>query len=584
MKKFALLFLSILIVGAFALPVAAVPVDDLTVLADYFPEDTPVYAATRIDDEYIDTLDVLIEQVAAALPSSELESLRDALDMLASRIDRGSTFAESIRPWLGDVAAFGIMPLAQTDRFNEPIALIAVSITDREAAEAYFNEAIPSNAFEVTEENDYTLYEEQNGNRHFVFRDDVILLASDLSALENGAAQESALRASDAFAAALDLLPESDYNGVIYLDTPALVETAMLASMKEMMDELEDAEIFGQQMQTAMQMMDFYRAQAIGLTILDERSLTLDFAAPVNMAALEGFMVDPFQYAANPVNLDLAHLIPAGTPLVAFGTNLRDSYDAVLENINTLFEMQQDMDAAMERDFQDFQTAIWGLEFLVRGFTGLELREDILEWMDGTYAFYLRLSPTASDASNIFAALQEFPIDFGLVVEVTDGAGAQTLMANLVSALSDLPANPAEDVTVTTEQINGADAVSILIETNSIPESVELMVGGNDEVFVFGTRRAVEAALDPNAGLDADPAFAEALQYALTDTYSLMYMSGEGLLPIARLIESSGEDAEEAAAAVEGVFSLIGSASVSGVLVGEDGVLARAVLTLPAQE
>ena len=583
MRKLTLLLLSILIAGVFALPVAAVPIADLTTLADYFPEDAPFFAAFSIDDEHIDTIDALIEQVASTLPDAESASLRDALDMLVSSIDRGSTFDESIRPWLGDVAAFGFMPLAQTDRFNNPIALIAVSITDREAAETYFNEAAPSDAFEVTEEDGYTLYEEEDGNRHFVFRDDVILLASDLSALEDGAVQETALSAADAFNAAVDMLPESSYNGVIYLDTPALVETAMLASMKDMMDEFDDVELFGQQMQTAMQMIDFYEAQAIGLTILDDRSLTLDFAAPVNAAALDGFMVDPFQYTTTPVNLDLARFIPAGMPLVSFGTNLRDAYDATLENFASLIEMQQDMGGEMEGDFEDFETAIWGLEFVVRGITGLELREDILEWMDGTYAFYLGLSPAASDASNVFAALQTLPVDFGLVVEVTDNAGAQTLMAGLVSNLANLPASAAEDVTITTEQINGADAISIVMETDSMPETVELMIGGNDEVFVLGTRRAVEAALNPGNGLDADPAFAEALQYALADTYSLFYLSGEGLLPIARLMESAGGDAEEGAAAVEGVFSLISSASFSAVLV-DDGVVGRGVLTLPAQE
>ncbi len=584
MRKLTLLLLSILIVGAFALPVAAVQVDDLTALADYFPEDAPFFAAFNIADEHLDTIDAVIEQVTTALPNADSGSLREALDYLASSIDRGSTFDESIRPWLGDVAAFGFMPLAQTDRFNDPIALIAVSITDRAAAEAYFNEAMPSNAYDVTEEADYTLYEEEDGNRHFVFRDDVILLASDLSALEDGAVQESSLRAADGFNAAVDMLPLSDYNGVIYLDTPALLETAMLASMKEMMDEVGDVEIFGQQMQTAMQMMDFYEAQAIGLTILDERSLTLDFSAPLNFAALTDFPIDPFQYGKTPVNLDIARFVPAGTPLVGFGTNLRDAYDATLQQFTALFEMQQDMNAAMEGDFEDFQTAIWGLEFLVRGITGLELREDILEWMDGTYAFYLGLSPTAADASNVFAALQKFPVDFGLVVEVTDAEGAQTLMSGLISNLADLPANAAEDVTITTEQINGADAVSIVIDTNSVPETVELMVGGNDQVFAVGTRRAVEAALNPRAGLDSDPAFAQATQYALADTYSLMYMSGEGLLPIARLIESAGSDSEEAAAAFEGVFSLISSASISGVLVEDDGVIGRAVLTLPAQQ
>src|SRR5690606_23787075 len=153
--------------------------------------------------------------------------------------------------------------------------------------------------------------------------------------------------------------------------------------------------------QTAMQMMDFYEAQAIGLTILDERSLTLDFSAPLNFTALTDFPIDPFQYGKTPVNLDIARFVPAGTPLVGFGTNLRDAYDATLQQRTALFEMQQDMDAAMEGDFEDFQTAIWGLEFVVRGITGLELREDILEWMDGTYAFYLGLSPTAADASNV---------------------------------------------------------------------------------------------------------------------------------------------------------------------------------------
>src|SRR4051812_5767198 len=112
MKKLALLALLLtLALGLFVLPAAA-QTEDLTTLAGYLPANAPVYIGFRTDDAFVKTLDTLASKLGAVIPGGMMDgSLQESLDGLASEIQPGGTFATTIRPWLGDMAAFGIYTL-----------------------------------------------------------------------------------------------------------------------------------------------------------------------------------------------------------------------------------------------------------------------------------------------------------------------------------------------------------------------------------------------------------------------------------------------------------------------------------------
>jgi hypothetical protein len=312
------------------------------------------------------------------------------------------------------------------------------------------------------------------------------------------------------------------------------------------------------------------------LTILDDRSLTVDIVAPVDPNGANGMIMS---HSATAIKPDFAKHILAGTPLVAQGTDLYDNYQNAIANLRAL---AQTMPADADMKPQDIETALWGLGFLVRGLTGEET-SDALGWMTGDYALTLGFTPSFTDASSIFAVAQSMPIEFGLVIEATDADAAQKTYDGLSRSLVGLPA---ENVTVKEETLDsGEKALSLTIQDKNTPFPIELLAATGNGVFAVGTRRTVEAALDPkNVGLSSDAAYMEATKYLLGDANSLLYLSGSGLKPIARVMtqNSNPEDLRQQGKQVQAVLDLISSGSVSAaVLPDNGGSVARLVWTLP---
>ena len=452
MKKLALLAaLVVLALGVFILPAAA-QAQDLTPLAGYLPADAPVYVGFRSDDAFISTLDSLASKLDAVIPGGMMSgSLQEALDGLATEIEPGGTFATTIRPWMGDTAAFGVYTLDPSIR--QPYTIV-LSIKDRDKAESLVDNLLTTEEYAVKDGDGYTVYSPKStlsSQPNYIFRSDVLIATSDKALVEAGGNLTSKLSDAADFSTAVGLLPESQYNGVIYTNTPAL-----LTSMME--DNVSRRDRQGMEMFTSM--LDAIKPQVYGLTILDDRSLTIDVVAPYNTDASSPMLMTT---AKQPINPDFARHILAGTPLVAQGTDLYDNYESALANLRTLAES---MPSSANMKPYDVETALWGLGFLVRGLTGEE-PADALGWMTGDYALTLGFSPSFTDANSIFAVAQSMPVEFGLIVEATDADAAQTFYDGLTRSLAGFP-DPR--VTVAQETLDsGAGALSITIQGQNTP-------------------------------------------------------------------------------------------------------------------
>jgi hypothetical protein len=328
-------------------------------------------------------------------------------------------------------------------------------------------------------------------------------------------------------------------------------------------------------------------SMGVGFTIVDGRSLTIDIVSTANPEAMaEALGFDPdAMVTAQPIDPAFARFIPAGTPIVTHVTNLSGAYDALLTGLRSGVSLSGADAEDVEEALAEIESGIAGVEFAIRGLTGLDLEDDILSWMTGDLALWVGLSPAAARATSLFGALAGgLPVDFGILIDATaDPDGAAALVEGLKSALTfaarQTPANSGTRITVTDETIGGNAAVSVSIVDRSLPFPIELVVGASADVFAMGTRAAVEAALNPGVGLDSDPAFQEALRYALPDTVQLQYLAGAPLAPLFRLLPMEGS-ADDAQALVDFV-SLISSSSISSSTA--NGLsYARLVLTLAA--
>lgn len=495
---------------------AASPTAELTALAQYFPFDAPAYAALRTGEDTIAELDKLLATVLAKLPPAvpvpENFSLQFALDSLAQEAGTAD-FATGIRSWLGDYAAIGLtMQDDPTTAASEGTLLVA-QLTDRAAAEAFWKAILDRSGsggpnYKVVEGDAFTLFAIQSDppiDGGLLFTDDVMLLGvENLQTLL--VTRNAKLAQNDTFQQTLALLPASQYSGLVYLNVPALANDTPDSQMA--------AALLG--------------PQALGFTLLDERSLVLDVASKLgdtSVLAGQGVTLP----ALSPVNPAFAAYLPADASLVAHASSLAAVYDSLLATARaTAGQNGQSPD--------DFEKGINQLKFAVRGFTGLDLEADILSWMTGDFALFASIDSTAVSRlleqvmSNRTPMIETLPFSAGLVVEATDTAKAQALVAGLSKALTQLTAQN-QDITLSTETIGGA-AVTVLSAPLEVQPGFkvpfEVVIGANDAVFVIATRDAAAAILEGQPGLSTDAAFAEAGRYLLPDATSIWYMDNDG--------------------------------------------------------
>ncbi|MFN8449696.1 MAG: DUF3352 domain-containing protein [Anaerolineae bacterium] len=571
MKKLILIaVVLILALGALVLPAAAQ--DDLTSLAGYFPGDAPVFAAFRTDDATLEALDNLAAQFGTLSPGGWTPgSLAEMLDNAASEIQPGGTFATVFRSWLGDTAAIGMYELREQS-MNQPVPplTIAIRITDQDKAETLFD-ALPNAERYTLEEGDgYTLYSPDGrspSDPYFLFRSDVVLITGDEALVEAGGVLSASLSDNADFTAAVGLLPADSYSVIGYADTPGVLDLAMQSGMSRSRDAAA--------MSAVTSMLGAVKPQAFGVTLLDNRALTLDIVSPLDAEAASPFMLTS---ANTPVDPSFAQHIPASTPIAIFGTDLYDNLQRALDNLRAFADADSDSGDMNEQ----VQTALLGMNFLVRGLTGMEL-EQALGWMNGNFALAFGFSPSFSDIRDLMAAPTSNPFDFSFIVEATDADAAQALFDGLAKSLDTFQT---DEFAVSQETLDdGTDALSLTFTSEDVDFPIELQVATGNGVFVIGTPHMVSAALNPSdAALDTEASFVDASRFMLDDSNAVLFVSGGNLQPLARAMTASGNplSLRQNGKQVQQVLDLLSSASIStAALPDTAGSLTRIVWALP---
>lgn len=516
MKRYriALALLLALLLGALAAPALATPTSDLVTLAKYYGADAPLFATFRTDDAYLQSLDTLLEALKAKLPaeSRPAQRLTDLLNDLA-RQAKAEDFRTSIRPWLGDSIAVGIPSLdvlKNTPSYNQP--LFALSVHDREAAKKFWEKLVNSNsgsskfAFEDKDGYSLMLAEKDNPARGgLLISDDVLLLGvADLESVYKNTA--STLATSAKFTDTLALLPEKGYDGLLYLDLGQILAATNRGSEVGLRPE---------------QISHLLDAQVYGLTLQDNRTLILDIVTKAgDLTPLRQAEITLPQL--NPVDPSFAAYIPADASLVLHSTSLKGLYELLLAAGRMNSRATGD---SFEKNLEQARLGI-------RGLLGLNLENDIVNWMTGDYAAFVSF-----DANGLFDSLRhsvgngnqvvftQLPFEFGLVVKATDPAKAKAFASALHKFLPRQFAKQ-RDLKITQAKIGGVDASIITFQaemspTNKVP--VNVVVAANDKVFVVATRKSAEAILTGAPGLDTSPAFKAAGQYLLNNATSVWY-------------------------------------------------------------
>lgn len=579
MKKALRLFLVLMIaLASLTAPALAVSPDDLNALAAYFPSKTPLLISFRTDQAYIETFDSLIARVNAAIPTADIPALSIALDDALDNAVANASFEGDVRPWLGDLGSVGVISFAEGTSSDmasddQPIIVLALSVTDREAAETFWTDWLAALNYKLEREGDYTVFEprepETMGRPPYVaVGDDVMFFTLFRDALPLSVNSDSSLGAADAFEEALALLPESDYNITFYAD---------FATVFEALTDNPTAASLG--VFTAL--LQSYPSIAGGATILDERAFVIDIAIPVQELIEQGAELGLNLEPNAPLDPGFLERVPSGTPFVVHGSDLQRSYEQLIAQLR--LQAESDMPGATTTEDLEDQLDQFALGFNL--LTGVDFEDELLPALTGDYVLYMGLNPALADADGFRALSEILPVEFGAVFSVSDEDVLQELFESLSDRLPELAEQGSNDfttITVETEEIANVEALVINIDDENTGFPVELVLAADDEVLFLGTRASAQASLSPDGSLLDDAGYEDAVLYQVDEPRQWLYMASAGLEPLINVFEIQGgsmmgeRDAENFA----GLLSLLSSATISTGY--EDGVqYSRLVWTLP---
>lgn len=485
---------------------------DVDTLAALMPNNVSVFVAFRTDDGYIQALDGVLQKILAKLPQgmSPSISLMQLLDQATQPL--GGDFQTAIRSWLGDNGAFAIGSLDKlldSDRSNdaETEFLVALQITDRAAAETLFERLAPPSGYTKNSTADFTEYEDANGLPVAVRITNDLFLLGNTNTINSTLTRDAKLNSNPEFTATIGALPAEGYNILAYLN---------FASLREMMEMMLPPSQRSLLEASLVPM-------ALGATILDGRSLVLDFAAPNTLEALYGD-ID----LTSPTNPTFAAYMPADTILSVQTKNLKGLYDAGLAALRLNLE-SQGMDA------RQLEQGLRQLEGAVQALTGLDLTEDILSWLTGDFALFIAYTPQTDSLLELAidpnASVPFVGYNFGLIIEATDAAKAANVVSSLSTVLERALQNT-PDVTVTKTD----DAITIALSAPNLRTPIELVLGANGSVFYFATKAAADHITSGTPGLSAALGYEEALKYALPNASQIWYMGTDTINLVAEFL------------------------------------------------
>lgn len=599
MQKLRLLIvIGVLLMLAFS--VRAIEAIDLFKLAVHYPQDTAVWFAVRTDDAVIAELDGVLDLIKDGVPFvprsiSVPELLDDATQDIFGSFEEGEgeTFATAIRPWLGDSAAIGITSIeaviaAEDDEAAAREILFSVEITDRAA----FLDTLGSLTeqynvpVETSEDGDFTVFviEDDTTPTYIAVNDDVMLMTFAENTLPLDGLETSLLD-NERFTTLRDRLPAPGYNIALYLDQQQ-VQRANFNQIPGAVPLLfrDFAEANGQQM--------------IAFTILDERTLTIDVTQQTDVFPLLRRLGIEIDFVADPVDLTFAENIPGDAPIVLHGTDLGPSFLLffdIIRQLSDLIEAEgglgdliaQFPDSGLSEDEQaalnafEFKGIIGFVNAGFAGLTARNLEREILPWMDGDFATFIRILPGINE---------EVPIlpDTAFMVDSDSTTGGS---ADFVTAL--IESADVYDTPHTIEQIVGNDALvfptlKLLWADAELEEPrTDFIFTSKDEMFIFGTREAVSDSLLGDGTLAGSQDFQAASQYFLPETQQVYYI---GFQPFVDLINQMVEEgfirSRPAQQARQGarVIELFESATITAIADDTGASTVRLTLTLSEQE
>ena len=484
-----------------AAPAAQERFGTLESLSAYFPKDTILYAATRTDAGFITSLDRIVQAVESQLPQGVIPpqfpaSLSTALDLLMAQAG-GGTFADNVRPWLGDTLAVGIYPAIRSAGGR-----IVIKITDAKAAtDAVVKTLVSWTSREV---DGYTLLTPNNSddhNRIAVYSDVLIVYSWS----EDVGPQQSPMvspnvTANSYYTTALARLPESNYDMIAFVDTPLLAAYSQRQGYHSSGDWIVPAAI-----------LRTLGSTAFGVHVGADQTLTVDAAQTLgNTAGLDAFGIH-FTGQGAALTPDILTHVPSksvfvmqaadlGSMLEFVGDSAQSAakkFQSILPSLITgaAYSYSASSAGLVSGTFGSLINSEWANVFF-SNISGYDYNSEIRPLLGGNSALFLTLNPTYNPNSPTFVNRE--PFDGALLFEAKDAQTAQQFVSKLQRELAISIYSSGDDNAVRIQEVSlpgGANGVSLSIYGETGQPFDQFIAVSQDNLLVMGTARAVNQVL-----------------------------------------------------------------------------------------
>jgi hypothetical protein len=543
----------------------------------YFPKDTMLYGATRTDGDLIATFDRLVQTIQSQLPQGTIpeefpSSLTAVLDLLVKQAANGGTFADTVRPWLGDTVAVGIYPAIRSAGGR-----IVIKITDAQAATQAALKTL--SGWSSREADGYTLLTNTNDRNRIAIYPDVMIIYSwseDVGPQPVPTVTPN-VSSNPYYTTALSRLPDTNYDMIAFVDTPLMVAYNERNSYHNSGDWILPA--------AALRAIG---STGIGVHVGTNLTLTVDVAqTPGNTVGLDALGIH-FTGQGTALKPDILKWVPRDAVMVVqaadvgsmleFAGNSTQSaakkFQVLLTSIITGVAYSSGVSSAglVSGGFASIGNTEWARVFF-SNLSGYDYDSEIRPLLSGSSALFLNLNPAYNPNSPTFVNRE--PFDGALLLEAADAASAQQFISKLQRELAIDIYTSGDQNSVRIQEVTlagGVQGVSLTVYGETGQPFDQFIAASQNNLLVMGTARVVNQVIggdglgfDATTGTlpDAGVAVYANLPAAQSPAWATFSQSDPGN-PMLQLLPYFVQNA---------AFSMSGSA--------QNDVLMRLTLTLP---
>jgi hypothetical protein len=577
--------------------------------AKLLPADTALYADFRTADldKTVNFVLDTVQKVTGFRPGNPYAQFDQSLTQF---LGRPATFQKDVLSWLGDHVTVGLPitdaelaslkgnPTMMGQVFNRPNFLAIIAVKDDAAAKSFIDEVIEKSK-STTKMTFTTRTEDVAGAQVTVYDQGGLcettcgsvalakgyivggLTTAVNNLLDSLKAKKPTLADDANFGKLMSALKPDDLL-TIYI-SPRFYQV-QLAGMETMLQTSSSTGMLatpqagtGDQLAMLRAALEAIQGQAFALR-MDGKVLSLNVAQSVNLDAISkiaqqlGLPEAMIKGANPPIEGKLVSQIPNKALALVVASGIPNIYQGIQAAMRMAGQMGNQMRAPRTPGFDPAQIekGIQQFEAALKVFFDLDVKQDILSWMNGEFALYMTYNPTGTLSK--LPNGSSWPFDHALLIQTSDTAKTKNFLTKLNAGLE-------KNAKGTTIKPAGDDLYNL-----TTGDGIEIGYGLVGDTFLLTTGSGLNIA---TAAIKGDGTLANSAEWKraqatmLKPTSQIWYVNFSQITPLLKALAELNRNNDAGSRQALAVLDLLESASLSGGVMQPDGLsLASLQITL----